>query len=273
MKTIGFIGGGNMAESLIGGLLASGRKADSLLVSDPDNNRRSYLASKYGIASFASNDEVVAQSDLVLLAVKPQVLKDVAQSVAQAMQSKRPVIVSIAAGVRTGDLERWLGGELAIVRVMPNTPALVRAGAAGLYANPRVSEDQRNGAESILRSVGTTVWLDSETQMDAVTALSGSGPAFFFRVIEALERAATKAGLPADTSRLLAIETALGAAKLALEADESPAELRRRVTSPGGTTEAGLRELESGNIDELFDRTITAAANRSLELAEQLGND
>jgi len=262
-----------MAESLIGGLLASGRKADSLLVSDPDNNRRSYLASKYGIASFASNDEVVAQSDLVLLAVKPQVLKDVAQSVAQAMQSKRPVIVSIAAGVRTGDLERWLGGELAIVRVMPNTPALVRAGAAGLYANSRVSEDQRNGAESILRSVGTTVWLDSETQMDAVTALSGSGPAFFFRVIEALERAATKAGLPADTSRLLAIETALGAAKLALEADESPAELRRRVTSPGGTTEAGLRELESGNIDELFDRTITAAANRSLELAEQLGND
>lgn len=273
MKTIGFIGGGNMAESLIGGLLASGRKADSLLVSDPDDNRRAYLASKYGITTLVSNDDVVAQSDLVLFAVKPQVLKDVALSMAHSVQTKQPAIVSIAAGVRAGDLERWLGGELAIVRVMPNTPALVRAGAAGLYANSRVSEAQRNNAESILRAVGTTVWLNSEEQMDAVTALSGSGPAFFFRVIEALERAATNAGLPAETSRLLAIETALGAARLALEADESPEELRRRVTSPGGTTEAGLSVLESGNIDELFDKTITAAANRSLELAEELGSD
>jgi pyrroline-5-carboxylate reductase len=273
MKTIGFIGGGNMAESLIGGLLASGREAATLLVSDPEDARLSYLTDKYGITALASNDEVVAQSDVVLIAVKPQVMRDVSLSMAQSVQSKQPLIVSIAAGIRIGDLERWLGGELAVVRVMPNTPALVRAGAAGLYANQRVNEDQRNDAESILRAVGTTVWLDNEEQMDIVTALSGSGPAFFFRIIEALERAATRAGLPADTSRLLAIETALGSARLALEADESPEELRRRVTSPGGTTEAGLGVLESGNIDELFVKTIAAAASRSVELAEELGAD
>lgn len=273
MNKIGFIGGGNMAESLIGGLLASGRSTQDLLVSDPDDQRRAHLAGQYGISVISDNDELVARSDLVLMAVKPQVLRDIALSISQAVQSKRPVMVSIAAGVRVEDLDRWLGGNLAIVRVMPNTPALVRAGAAGLFANPRVSESLRNEAESILRAVGTTVWLQDEDLMDVVTALSGSGPAFFFRVIEALEKAASNEGLPADTSRLLAIETALGAAKLALEADEPVTELRRKVTSPGGTTEAGLEALETGEIDKLFGRAIAAAVARSRELAKQLGAD
>lgn len=273
MKTIGFIGGGNMAESLIGGLLNSGRKAESITVYDPDTKRLQYLSDKYGIRMLESNAEVINQSDIVLIAVKPQVLKQVALSVADAVQEHKPVVVSIAAGIRSIDLERWLGGSLAIVRVMPNTPALVSAGATGMFANDRVSDSQRSDAESILRAVGTTVWLENEGQMDIVTALSGSGPAYIFRIIEAMEEAATEAGLPAETSRLLALETALGAAKLAIEADESPAELRRRVTSPGGTTEAGLAELEAGRIDDLFNRTISAAAKRSVDLAEQLGAD
>ncbi len=273
MKTIGFIGGGNMAESLIGGLIASGREAATISVFDPDSERLQYLSDNYRINVMTDNDAVIKQSDIVLLAVKPQVLKDVARSIASVTQSAGPAIVSIAAGIRATDLERWLGGHLAIVRVMPNTPALVRAGATGLFANERVSESQRSEAESIMRAVGTTVWLEDEGQMDVVTALSGSGPAYFFRIIEALEQAATNAGLPAETSRLLALETALGAAKLAIEADEPPAELRRRVTSPGGTTEAGLAAMDAGNIDQLFDNTIEAAAKRSVELAEQLGAD
>ncbi len=189
------------------------------------------------------------------------------------MQAKHPLIISIVAGVRSSDLDRWLGGGLAIVRVMPNTPALVRAGASGLYANHLVNSLQRDLAESILRSVGITVWLENEAQMDIVTALSGSGPAYIFRVIEAMEEVATRAGLERETSRLLAIETVLGAARLAMESDDTPAELRCKVTSPSGTTEKGLQQLELGNIEQLFDNAINAAIDRSREMGDELGAD
>lgn len=270
MNSIGFIGGGNMAESLIGGLLASGHKASLIHVSEPDNNRRSRLLDKYGVNCVADNAELVERTDLLLFAVKPQLLQQIALPLRDIIQAKQPSIISIAAGVRSVDLEQWLGGELAIVRVMPNTPALVRAGASGLYANHRVSNEQKNQAESIMRSVGITVWLENESQMDIVTALSGSGPAYIFKVIEAMEEAATLAGLARETSRLLAIETVLGAAKLAVESEDSPAELRRKVTSPGGTTEQGLKQLEQGGIEQLFQSTINAAVDRAREMGDEL---
>jgi pyrroline-5-carboxylate reductase len=273
MNNIGFIGGGNMSESLIGGLLASGHKPSLIHVSEPDENRRELLQKKYRINCRESNIELAERSDLLLFAVKPQLLQQIALPLHQAVQAKQSTIISIAAGVRSTDLEKWLGGELAIVRVMPNTPALVRAGASGMYANHRVSDQQRNLAESVMRSVGLTVWLENESQMDIVTALSGSGPAYIFRIIEAMEDAATRSGLSRETSRLLAIETVLGAAKLAVESDDSPAELRQKVTSPGGTTEQGLKRLEQGDIGQVFQNVIDAAIERSQEMGDELGDD
>ena len=273
MNRIGFIGGGNMAESLIGGLLASGHKASLIHVAEPEKSRRSHLAAKYGVDCVEDNSELVERADLLLFAVKPQLLQQIALTLRNNIQAKQSLIISIAAGVRSADLEQWLGGELAIVRVMPNTPALVRAGASGLYANHCVNSEQKNQAESIMRSVGLTVWLENEAQMDIVTALSGSGPAYIFRVIEAMEDAATRAGLARETSRLLAIETVLGAAKLAVESEDSPAELRQKVTSPGGTTEQGLKQLEQGGIEKIFQNTINAAADRSREMGDELSAD
>ncbi len=261
-----------MAESLIGGLLASGETAASILVSEPDTHRCELLSTKYGIDCQSDNAALAEQSDLLLFAVKPQLFRQVAEPLKEAVQSKRPLIISIAAGVRSNDLDHWLGGGLAIVRVMPNTPALVRAGASGLYANHLVDGPQRDLAESILRSVGITVWLENEAQLDIVTALSGSGPGYIFRVIEAMEEAATRAGLAREVSRLLAIETVLGAARLAMESDDTPAELRHKVTSPGGTTEKGLQQLELSKIDQMFDNAIQAAINRSSELGDELGS-
>ncbi len=262
-----------MAESLIGGLLASGHPASLIHVSEPDENRRDRLEKKYGIHCIENNIELVERTDLLLFAVKPQLLRQIALPLREAIQIRQSLIISIAAGVRSADLEKWLGGGLAIVRVMPNTPALVRAGASGLYANHLVNDQQKNLAESVMRSVGLTVWLDNESQMDIVTALSGSGPAYVFRVIEAMENAATRSGLARETSRLLAIETVLGAAKLAVESDDSPAELRQKVTSPGGTTEQGLKQLEQGDIEQLFQNAINAAIERSQEMGDELGAD
>lgn len=273
MKNIGFIGGGNMSESLIGGLLASGHKATLIQVSEPDKNRRDLLQQKYKLNCLENNIELVERCDLILFAVKPQLLRQIALPLRQAVQQRKPTIISIAAGVRSEDLEKWLGGGLAIVRVMPNTPALVRAGASGLYANHLVNDQQKNLAESVMRSVGLTVWLENESQMDIVTALSGSGPAYVFRIIEAMENAATRSGLARETSRLLAIETVLGAAKLAVESNDTPAELRQKVTSPGGTTEQGLKQLEQGDIEKIFQNVINAAIERSREMGDELGAD
>lgn len=266
--TIGFIGGGNMARSLIGGLVADGYAPSRLHVADPDTDNGAALARDYGVNTGTDNQAIVDQCEVVVLAVKPQVMK----AVATALTTRPGVLfVSIAAGLRSVDLDRWLGGEAAIVRTMPNTPALVQSGATALYANERVGPAQRDTAESILRAVGLTLWLEDEGLMDAVTALSGSGPAYFFLVMEAMERAGRNLGLPAEASRLLTLQTAFGAAKMALESQADSAELRRRVTSPGGTTERALQVLTDGDLGALFDRALTAARDRAVELAEQLG--
>jgi pyrroline-5-carboxylate reductase len=192
----------------------------------------------------------------------------VAEGLAPIIQQGRPLVVSIAAGVRSSDIEQWLGGNIAVVRTMPNTPALVQTGATALYANPRVTEDQRDMAESIMRAVGLTLWVDDEALLDAVTALSGSGPAYFFRIMEALETAGVELGLSREAAHLLTLQTALGAAKMALESEESIVTLRERVTSPGGTTEQGLQVMNENNIDRLFSEVLKAARDRSAELAK-----
>ena len=269
---IGFIGAGNMARSLASGLLKNGWNKARIMLSDPDPSQRQAIETILGVPTFADNDKVTAQADILVLAVKPQVLAGVAAALAPAVQRKRPLVVSIAAGVRLADLDRWLGGGLAIVRAMPNTAALIGSGASGLFANERTNEVMRNQAESILRAVGVTVWLEDESLMDVVTALSGSGPAYFFLVMEALEQAAIDSGLDPSQARLLTLETAFGAAKMALEGHEEPAQLRRRVTSPGGTTEQAVKVLEQGDIRALFKKAVQAAIARGRELAGMFGN-
>lgn len=270
-NNIAFIGGGNMARSLIGGLIADGFPAQRLVVADPAKEQLAALAAEFSIRVAASNQAAVAQTDTVLLAVKPQIMQQVMQDLAEPLRARQPLLISIAAGVRVVDLERWVGGAPAIVRAMPNTPALVRSGATALFANPQVSPAQRNVAESLLRAAGLTCWLEQEALMDAVTAISGSGPAYFFLLMEALEAAGEQLGLPAATSRLLVLQTALGAAKMALESSAAPAELRAQVTSPGGTTEAGIGVLEAGDFRGLVEKAAQAAADRADELGRLLG--
>lgn len=268
---IGFIGGGNMARSLIGGLIQDGYPANRITASDLNQEKLDELNQRFQINITQDNHALCLSASVLVLAVKPQSMFELATQIQPSIQRHKPLVVTIAAGIREADLNRWLGGKLAIVRCMPNTPALVQTGATGLFANAAVTEAQQDTTESILRAVGVTVWVDRETDIDTVTALSGSGPAYFLLVIEALQEAAIKAGLSPETAQLLAQQTALGAAKIALESNESPEVLRQRVTSPGGTTEKAIGVLEQGGLRELFDQALSAAKQRSVELSDQLG--
>jgi pyrroline-5-carboxylate reductase len=270
---VGFIGAGNMARSLAGGLLKNGWGQAQVILSDPEPSQRDAIESVLEIKTFADNMTVAERADILVLAVKPQILSGVTKTLASTVQRKKPLIISIAAGVRIEDIDRWLGGGLAIVRAMPNTAALIGSGASGMFANQRVNATMRDRAESILRAVGVTVWLADEYLMDAVTALSGSGPAYFFLVMEVLEQAAIESGLEPKQARLLTLETAFGAAKMALEGHEEPAQLRRRVTSPGGTTEQAVKVLEAGGIRRLFKDAVQAAVNRAREIADMFGKN
>ncbi len=268
---ISFIGAGNMARSLISGLIADGRDPATIWISDRNDDQRLLLEQQFHLHATASNIEAAENSDIVILAVKPQVMQTVCQELRDTVQQKRPLVVSIAAGIRELDINRWLGGDVAIVRAMPNTPSLIKTGATALFANSRVSNAQRNNAETILRAVGLALWIEDEALMRAVTALSGSGPAYFFLFIEAMEEAARDLGLADETARLLALQTAFGATKMALESPENCATLRRRVTSPGGTTEQAILTFENNGLRALVAKALSAAANRSDELAQELG--
>lgn len=271
MKTqkIGFIGGGNMATSLIRGLIASGHAPQQLWVSDINPDTLKSLAGNLNVNTTASNDVVINEADVVVLAVKPQVLGEVAEKASALVQQRKPLVVSIAAGITQSSLSRWLGAETAIVRCMPNTPALVLTGATALHANARVTAEQRNLAENILRSVGIALWVKDEKELDAVTAVSGSGPAYYFLLMEAMEKTALELGLNEATARLLVQQTALGAAKIALESSESPELLRKRVTSPGGTTERAIETFQQGGFAELVAKALHAARDRSIEMSKQ----
>lgn len=270
VPTIGFIGAGNMASSLIGGLLAKGTPATSLIAYDPHSEGLQALTDKTGIRAAANNETLIAASDIVVLAVKPQVLKQVLQPLAPALAARQPLVISIAAGISINSIQAW-AGALAIVRCMPNTPALVQTGASGLYANPDVSPAQRSQAQQILEAVGIVQWLDNEAQIDAVTAVSGSGPAYFFLLMEAMIAAGVAQGLSEQAARELTLQTALGAAKMACASNVGVAELRRQVTSPGGTTAAAINCFETGGFRELTRSALQAAADRSVSLAQELG--
>lgn len=268
MNRIAFIGGGNMARSLVGGLLATA-DASSIAVAEPQPETRDALARDFGVATFADGREAVTGADTVVLAVKPQVMPAVCGTLAESVQRQRPLVISIAAGIRTDQLERWLGGKLAIVRCMPNTPALVGAGATGLYANARVSAPQRAQAQHVLDAAGITAWVDDEAQMDIVTAISGSAPAYFFLLVEALEAAAAAQGLPRETARRLAAQTCLGAGRMLTESGEAPEILRKRVTSPNGTTQAALDSFAHDDLRRIVARAVAAATQRGAELAAE----
>ncbi len=269
-----FIGAGNMARSLIGGLIADGFDPQHIHVADPNPDSRQSLTALYPVQSYDCNLAAAKGADVLVIAVKPQQLQAVVKQLAPKW-SPNTLLISIAAGLQLDDIARWVSPNkaTAIVRVMPNTPALVQAGASALYANQHVSRVQRDQAEALLRAVGTTVWIENESQMDAVTALSGSGPAYFFLMMESMEQAAIEMGLDPETARLLCLQTAFGAAKMALESNASTATLRERVTSPGGTTEQALNSFEAGNLRALVKDALTAAADQSQILAQQLGQD
>lgn len=273
MSNICFIGGGNMATSLIGGLIAKGHPADSITVSDPNESQRAQLEQTFAIHTFADCKDAVIDADIVVLAVKPQVMKDVALSVASAVMenSKQPLFVSIAAGINLFSLESWLGKEQAIVRCMPNTPSLIQLGASGLFANEQTSIVQKNLAETVLKAAGIVQWVQSENEIDAVTAVSGSGPAYYFLLMEAMIDAGVELGLSRESASELTIQTAIGAAQMAKESDVDVAELRRRVTSPAGTTEQAINAFEDANLRGIVKVALNAANRRSGELAVLLG--
>ena len=267
---IGFIGAGNMASSLIKGLIASGHAPSQIWASDRSQETLHALAETLKINTCTDNNDLVSQVDVIVLAVKPQVLHSVALSIVDKLTVNK-LVVSIAAGISQSSLAAWLGDDCAIVRCMPNTPALVQTGATALHANNQVSDNQKDLAENILRSVGICLWVEHESELDAVTAVSGSGPAYYFLLMEAMEQAATELGLDEKTARLLVQQTALGAAKMAIESDETSAQLRQNVTSPGGTTEQAIKTFEEGEFSLLVSKALHAARDRSIEMSTELG--
>jgi pyrroline-5-carboxylate reductase len=264
---IAFIGGGNMARSLIGGLIARGTRAESIRVAEPVEVVRESLARDFGVPVFATALEAADGASLWVLAVKPQVMRIVCEGLAASARSGRPLVVSIAAGITAAQMQRWLGGDIAIIRAMPNTPALLGAGVTGLFATAQVDVAGRERAEELLSSAGRTVWIDEEAKMDAVTAVSGSGPAYVFLLAEAMEEAAKTEGLSDHAARTLVLQTILGAARMLTESDEAPAELRKRVTSPNGTTQAAIETFQEGGFAKLVGKAIHAASKRGKELS------
>lgn len=271
---LGFIGGGNMTRAIVGGLVADGYPQSRIWVSDPAEAQREAIREVApGASIVADNPLALKRAEMAVIAVKPNIVKGVARDLADAAQRKRPLIVSIAAGIRAADIDRWLGGGLPLIRVMPNQAALVGEGVAAMYANERCTDVHRANAEGVMSAVGETIWVDSEALVDAATAISGSGPAYFFLLMEMLMDSAIKFGLSEAAARTLVLDTAAGAAAVAAHADEPVATLRRRVTSPQGTTEAAIDTLEAGGVRELFARAFEAARERSIALADHAGED
>jgi pyrroline-5-carboxylate reductase len=261
-----------MARSLIGGMIGNGASTHGVCVcvSEPNAALRNALAHEFGIDVYTDNEEAASNADVLVLAVKPQVIKDVCTGLRAVAQSRKPLVISIAAGIRIDQLQLWLGDGVAIVRCMPNTPALIGAGATGLCANAHAGATQRDFAKSILSAAGFTAWIDDEALMDTVTALSGSGPAYFFLLVEALENTAVEQGLPRETARALAVQTCLGAGRMLAEDVAAPEELRRRVTSPDGTTAAALDSFAASGFAAMVARAVAAATARGVELSAQL---
>ena len=267
---IAFIGAGNMAKAIIGGLLAEGYARDQLIAAGPRLETLEKVQQEFGIEITTDNNAAAAAAEVVVLAVKPQVLKEVSSALRDSLAHK-PLIISLAAGITTDSLANWLGEDQAIIRCMPNTPSQLRAGASGLFANALVSDAQKASADAILAAVGIVQWLDDEQLINSVTAVSGSGPAYFFLFMEAMIDAGEQLGLSRECATELTLQTALGAAMLAKNSNYDVAELRRRVTSPKGTTEQAINNFEQEKLRETVLKAMTACSNRAVELSELLG--
>jgi pyrroline-5-carboxylate reductase len=270
-KVIAFIGGGNMASSIIGGLVSSGWPASMIRVSDPVDSQRENLSQKFGVQCYEDNQLCIESADVVILAVKPQMLRQVVTPISSSLQDSTPLIISIVAGISSRDTMDWIGVNLPFIRVMPNTPALVNRGVSGLYATSSTSDSQRELAATLMKSVGEVVWVSQESLIDTVTGVSGSGPAYFFKLMELMIAEAEANGLDAESAQTLVVETAAGAAALMQQSALRPAELRRQVTSPGGTTNAGIQFMEQAGIEQAVRGGVRAAVLRSAELAEEFG--
>ncbi len=268
-----FIGAGNMASSLVGGLIKNGYPTQNISASDPSVEAGLRLASRHGITTTQDNLAGIESADVIVLAVKPQHMQTVVENLATHLQqaTEKPLLLSIAAGITTDSIQQWAQTPVPVVRAMPNTPALIGQGATGMFATAQVSNEQKQAAEKILSSVGRAFWLPEETQLDAVTAISGSGPAYFFLFMQALQEAGQSLGLPAAISRELVLQTALGSAALARASETSLAELRRQVTSPGGTTEAALKAFDSSQLPLIIQKAVEAAHQRAGELSRDFG--
>lgn len=266
---VSFLGGGNMAAALISGIVKRGFSAAAIQVVELLPNARERLAEQFGVRCVGVIDHSVLACDILMLCVKPQQLREAVAPLTGRLQ--RQLVVSIAAGVRTVDISRWLGGYRRIIRAMPNTPALVGAGVTALCADESVSRDERDTADGVLSAVGRTLWIDNESQMDGITAISGSGPAYVFYLIEALQSAGEALGFAPEVALRLAVETFSGASTLAAQSNESPAELRARVTSKGGTTEAALESLNADRVADAISRAVAAACARGRVLGNELG--
>jgi pyrroline-5-carboxylate reductase len=271
IRRLAFIGGGNMAAALIGGLTRRGLPGDRLVVADPSQAQLQRLVRDYAVTIAADNASAVKDAEAVVLAVKPQQMRAVAADLAPHLTESRPLVISIAAGIPHAALARWFGPRIPIIRTMPNRPALNGFGATGLYAPPSVAAANRALAEMIMAAVSATVWVEHEPQMDTVTALSGSGPAYFFLFMEALEAAAHERGLPTEIAHRLTLETAFGAAQMARQSTDSLAALREQVTSKGGTTAAALAVLDAAGLRAIVAHAVAAADRRSAELAAEFG--
>lgn len=269
ISNLAILGAGNMGTSLLGGLIKNHYPAKQIFIADPDPEKLKILEQKFKVHTASHNLDAIKNADVIILAVKPQIIHEVCSEITETVRQHKPLIISIAAGVNVSHLETWLGNNIPIIRTMPNTPALIGCGATALFANSVVSPSQLQLAESLLKAVGITVKIDDEKLMDVVTALSGSGPAYFFLIIEALQNAAKSLGLPEDIAKLLTVQTAYGATRMALESTDDVISLRRHVTSPGGTTEQGIKVLEDKKIRDIMLATLQAAAERSQELAKK----
>ncbi|MFV8818832.1 pyrroline-5-carboxylate reductase [Haliea sp. E17] len=268
---IAFIGAGNMATSIIGGLVESGTPASSIRAADPYPESLERLRGVAPVATFNDNAAAVSGADVIILAVKPQVMGEVCKALAPALAGSGALVISIAAGINISSLKNWLGAATAVVRCMPNTPSLLRCGATGLYASAEVSEQQKAHAGQILAAVGLVEWVPGEADLDAVIAVSGSAPAYFFLFMEAMIESGTRMGLERETATRLVQQSALGAARMALEDAADLVELRRRVTSPGGTTQAAIASFEAAGLRQIIDEAMQAAVDRSVEMAREMG--
>ncbi len=271
IRRLAFVGGGNMAAALIGGLIKRGLSGEHIVVADPSREQLERLSRDFGVTAAADNKSAVAGAEVVILAVKPQQMRAVALGLAPDIAASTPLVISVAAGIPHAALARWFGPRVAVVRTMPNRPALNGFGATGLYAPASVGAANRALAEAIMAAVSATVWVEHESQMDTVTALSGSGPAYFFLFMEALEAAAHARGLPNDVAHKLTLETAFGASQMARLSSDSLAVLREQVTSKGGTTAAALDVLDAAGLRAIVAHAVAAADRRSAELAAEFG--